>query len=57
VYCDDDKKLEEFKQKASRNLALDGAGGLTYIATTRVNLDLTMERWPEIEFKSTREHS
>jgi len=57
VYCNDEKKLEEFKRKASQNLALDGAGGLTYIATTRVNLDLTMERWPDIEFKSTREHS
>ena len=57
VYCKDDKVLEEFKKKASRNLALDGAGGLTYIASTRVNLDLTMERWPDIEFKSTREHT
>ena len=57
VYCEDDKLLEEFKKKASQNLALDGAGGLTYIATTRVNLDLTMERWPDIEFKSTREHT
>ena len=56
VYCDDEKKLAEFTRKASTNLALDGAGGLTYIAPTRVNLDLTIERWPEIEFKSTREH-
>ena len=37
-------------------LALDGAGNLTYIAPTRVNLDLTMERWPDIDFRSTREH-
>lgn len=57
VYCEDDKMLDEFKRKASHNLALDGAGGLTYIATTRVNLDLTIERWPDIEFKSTREHT
>lgn len=57
VYCDDEKKLAEFKKKASQNLAIDGAGDLTYIAPTRVNLDLTMERWPDIEFKSTREHS
>jgi peptide chain release factor 3 len=57
VYCADAKKLEEFKSKAALNLALDGSGGLTYIAPTRVNLDLTMERWPDIEFKSTREHS
>lgn len=57
VYCSNAKKLEEFKQKAALNLALDGSGGLTYIAPTRVNLDLTMERWPDIEFKSTREHT
>lgn len=57
VHCDNVKKLEEFKKKAALNLALDGSGGLTYIAPTRVNLDLTMERWPDIEFRSTREHS
>lgn len=56
VYCDDSRKLEEFKKKASLNLALDGAGNLTYVAPTRVNLDLTMERWPEVDFRATREH-
>lgn len=56
VYCDDQKKLEEFKRKASANLAWDGSDNLTYIAPTRVNLDLTIERWPEIEFRATREH-
>ena len=55
VECDDEKRLEEFKRKAEENLALDGSGDLTYIAPTRVNLDLTMERWPEIEFRATRE--
>lgn len=56
VYCDDERKLDEFKKKASTNLAYDGAGNLTYIAPTRVNLDLTIERWPEIDFRATREH-
>jgi peptide chain release factor 3 len=55
VHCDDEKKLAEFKKKAAQNLALDGAGDLTYIAPTRVNLDLTMERYPDVEFRSTRE--
>jgi len=55
VHCDDEKKLAEFKKKAAQNLALDGAGDLTYIAPTRVNLDLTMERYPDIEFRATRE--
>ncbi|HKK04836.1 MAG TPA: peptide chain release factor 3 [Gammaproteobacteria bacterium] len=52
----DAKKLSEFRSKASDNLALDVGGNLTYIAPTRVNLDLTMERWPDIEFHATREH-
>jgi peptide chain release factor 3 len=56
VYCDDNKKLEEFKVKAHDNLALDGSDNLTYLAPTRVNLNLTMERWPTIEFRTTREH-
>lgn len=56
VECEDVKKFEEFKRKASDNLALDGGGHLTYLAPTRVNLNLTEERWPEIEFRATREH-
>ena len=55
VECDDDVMLEQFKKKASDNLALDGAGHLTYIAPSRVNLDLTMERWPDIQFHATCE--
>ena len=56
VYCEDAKMLEEFKRKGADNLAIDGGGDLTYIAPTRVNLNLTEERWPDIEFKATREH-
>jgi peptide chain release factor 3 len=56
VSCDDPKRLEEFRRKAIEHLAVDGGGDLAYLAPTRVNLDLTMERWPEIHFFSTREH-
>jgi peptide chain release factor 3 len=56
VECDDEKMLNEFRKKASDNLALDASGSLTYIAPTRVNLELTMERWPDIQFHATREH-
>lgn len=55
VYCDDAKKLEEFKRRASDYLALDGAGELAYIAPTLVNLNLAVERYPAIEFRKTRE--
>ncbi|MBA1145453.1 peptide chain release factor 3 [Ectothiorhodospiraceae bacterium WFHF3C12] len=56
VDAENGKELQRFKDKNGENLALDGAGNLTYIAPTKVNLDLTQERWPDIEFRATREH-
>jgi len=56
VESGDRKKLDEFSKKATENLAVDGGGHLTYLAPTRVNLSLTEERWPEIDFRATREH-
>lgn len=56
VQCDNAKKLDEFKVKAFDYLALDGSDNLTYLAPTRVNLNLAIERWPDIQFKTTREH-
>ena len=46
---------KEFRNKAEANLALDGSGNLTYIAPNRVNLQLAQERWPDVEFRTTRE--
>ncbi|MBI5448073.1 MAG: peptide chain release factor 3 [Gammaproteobacteria bacterium] len=54
VKCADPKKWEEFKNRNQSNLALDGAEQLTYLAPTHVNLQLTMERWPDVEFFKTR---
>ncbi|MBD3618197.1 MAG: peptide chain release factor 3 [Chromatiales bacterium] len=56
VTSDDKKRFEQFKDKAATNLALDHAGELVYIAPTRVNLQMAIEKWPEIEFHATREH-
>lgn len=56
VECDNEKELTKFKHRHSSNLALDHAGDLAYIAPTRVNLDMTVEKWPEISFLATREH-
>jgi len=56
VECDDEKMLADFERKAHDNLALDHGDRLVYIAPTRVNLNLTEERWPDIEFQKTREH-
>ncbi len=56
IVCEDEAMLADFKKKLSDNLAIDGGGDLTYIAPTRVNLNLTMERWPDVQFLQTREH-
>jgi len=56
VSCDDEQRLAEFRKKAHDNLAIDGGNNLTYIAPTRINLELTIERWPGIEFHATCEH-
>lgn len=56
VECGDSKQLSEFKRKNETCLALDGSDNLTYIAPTMVNLKLTCERYPDIQFHQTREH-
>lgn len=55
VECSDEKMLQEFRRKAHDNLAVDHSGALVYVAPTRVNLQLTEERWPDIRFRATRE--
>ena len=52
----DAAKLAQFRERAYENLALDHAGELVYLAPTRINLSLTVERWPELAFRETREH-
>ena len=56
VLCDDPKVLAEFERRNGDHLALDGGGHLTYLAPTRANLQLVIERFPEINFAATREH-
>lgn len=55
VSSNDGKKLEDFKSQLQNNLAEDGAGRLVYLAPSRVNLQLTQERWPDLRFAATRE--
>ena len=52
----DAKQLEAFKQAQQRYLALDAGDHLTYLAPTRVSLDLAIEQWPDIQFSATREY-
>ncbi len=56
IACDDEKMLNQFKVKAASNLSYDHANELVYIAPSRVNLQMAIERWPDIRFLSTREH-
>jgi peptide chain release factor 3 len=56
IRIDDEKRLAEFRDKAYDNLAVDHAGKLVYLAPTRVNLELTQERSPDVRFLKTREN-
>jgi len=57
VQCTDEKMLEEFRAKAYEHLAVDHSGALVYLAPSRVNLGLIIERWPSITFRETREQA
>jgi peptide chain release factor 3 len=55
VSGDDQKKLADFRNQLQNNLSEDAAGQLVYLAPSRVNLQLTEERWPDLKFSATRE--
>ncbi|MBC8207955.1 MAG: peptide chain release factor 3 [Desulfobulbaceae bacterium] len=57
VSCDNDKKLNEFKNKNQMALANDAEGFLTYLAENEWMLNYFMEKWPDIEFHKTRENT
>ncbi|MBS7327880.1 MAG: peptide chain release factor 3 [Oxalobacter sp.] len=57
VAADDPKKLNEFEKALAHNVAYDAAGNMTYLASSNVNLRLTQERWPDVQFFATREHA
>ena len=56
VTCAEKGHLSEFTRANQARLAHDVDGNLVYLADTRVNLQLTQERWPKVQFHSTREH-
>jgi len=55
LHFPDVKMEDEFRRKNESNIAMDGADCMTYIAPNMVNLQLTIERWPDVEFRETRE--
>ncbi|MBK8337397.1 MAG: peptide chain release factor 3 [Sterolibacteriaceae bacterium] len=56
ITCDDAAMLNEFSRTQRGRLARDVDGNLVYLADTRYNLAVTMERWPKVQFHDTREH-
>ena len=56
ITCDDAAMLNEFTRTQRARLAHDVDGNLVYLADTRYNLMVTMERWPKVQFHDTREH-
>jgi len=57
IRCEDAEMLDAFKRRLSGDLAVDHTGELVFLARSSVSLNLTQERWPELEFRSTREHA
>ncbi len=55
IECDSREMLDKFENKMADNIALDGKDRLSYLAPSMVNLNLTMERWPEVQFHASVE--
>ena len=46
----------DFFREQSMRIGTDVDGNLVYLANSRYNLDVTMEKWPDVGFHATREH-
>jgi peptide chain release factor 3 len=51
------KMMEKFTLRNEPNLGHDGHGDLAYLAPNRWNLQKVEERFPEVRFSATREHT
>ena len=52
----DDAARRNFEREQGPALATDVDGNPVFLATNKYNLQVTMERWPKIGFRATREH-
>ncbi|MCO6440618.1 MAG: peptide chain release factor 3, partial [Nitrococcus mobilis] len=50
------RKLADFCEANALRTATDVDGNLVFLADSRVNLELTQERWPDLQFHEIREH-
>jgi peptide chain release factor 3 len=52
----DEKVRRDFERDRAATLATDVDGNPVYLAPNRFNLQVAMERWPQVGFHATREH-
>ena len=52
----DEKLRRDFERDRAASLATDVDGNPVYLAPNRFNLQVAMERWPQVGFHATREH-
>ncbi|MDR2124788.1 MAG: peptide chain release factor 3 [Desulfovibrio sp.] len=55
VACADKAVFEDFTRRYRQDLAVDAEGALAYLAPSVWKLEATEERWPAVEFRTTRE--
>jgi peptide chain release factor 3 len=51
------KMMDQFQRKNEANLAIDAHGDLAYLAPNKWNLAKVEERFPDVRFEATREHT
>jgi peptide chain release factor 3 len=52
----DESVRRQFEREQSASIASDVDGNPVFLATNKYNLQVTMERWPKVGFRATREH-
>jgi peptide chain release factor 3 len=52
-----EKLVADFRRKLESNLYIDGHGDLVYLSPNRWNLQKVEERFPDMVFEATREHT
>ncbi|MDR1125992.1 MAG: peptide chain release factor 3 [Deltaproteobacteria bacterium] len=55
LHSDDKAQFDDFKDYYRNDLALDAENTLAYLAPTPWKLESAMERYPKVEFRTTRE--
>jgi peptide chain release factor 3 len=52
----DEITRRNFEREQAASIASDVDGNPVFLATNKYNLQVTMERWPKVGFRATREH-